>query len=178
MHFKPLFDKQSKKVLGAQAVGKGMDGTIENLKNLELAYSPMHGTAKDVVNVAGLAVENILNGDLEQVPVSKVRELVEADAYIIDVGEANEYEAEHLKGSHNIPLSELRNRMDEISQDIPVYLHCRTGQCSYNVVRILKNNGFGNVINISGSYLSLQNITSIKCQALCRQNIYRVLFIF
>jgi NADPH-dependent 2,4-dienoyl-CoA reductase/sulfur reductase-like enzyme/rhodanese-related sulfurtransferase len=169
MHFKLLFDKQSKKVLGAQAVGKGnvdkridviatlikMDGTIEDLKNLELAYSPMHGTAKDVVNVAGLAAENILNGDLEQVPVSKVRELVEADAYIIDVRETNEYETGHLKGSHNIPLSELRNKMDEIPQDIPVYLHCRTGQRSYNAVRILKNNGFGNVMNISGSYLGI-----------------------
>ena len=169
MHFKLLFDKQSKKVLGAQAVGKRnvdkridviatlikMDGTIEDLKNLELAYSPMHGTAKDIVNVAGLAAEDIPNGDFEQVPVSKVRELVEADAYIIDVREANEYEAGHLKGSHNIPLSELRNRMDEIPQDIPVYLHCRTGQRSYNAVRILKNNGFGNVMNISGSYLDI-----------------------
>ena len=132
-----------------------MDGTIEDLKNLELAYSPMHGTAKDVVNVAGLAAENILNGDLEQVPVSKVRELVEVGSYIIDVREADEYSAAHLKDAHNIPLSELRNRLDEIPQDIPVYLHCRTGQRSYNAVRILKNNGFGNVVNISGSYLGI-----------------------
>ncbi|CAM4144185.1 FAD-dependent oxidoreductase [Lacicoccus alkaliphilus] len=169
MHFKLLFDKHSEKVLGAQAIGKGnadkridviatlikMKGTIKDLKNLELAYSPMHGTAKDVVNVAGLAAENILKGDLAQVPVSKVRELVESGAYIVDVREEKEYAAGHLNGAHNIPLSKLRERMDEIPEDVPVFLHCRTGQRSYNAFRLLSNKGVGNIKNISGGYLGI-----------------------
>ena len=169
MHFKLIFDKQSERVLGAQAIGKGnvdkridviatlikMNGTIKDLKNLELAYSPMHGTAKDVVNVAGLAAENLLKGDLAQVPVSKVRELVEQGAYIVDVREEKEYAAGHLNGAHNIPLSELRGRMDEIPEDISVYLHCRTGQRSYNAFRLLRNKGIENIQNISGGYLGI-----------------------
>ena len=169
MHFKLIFDKQSERVLGAQAIGKGnvdkridviatlikMNGTIKDLKNLELAYSPMHGTAKDVVNVAGLAAENLLKGDLAKVPVSKVRELVEQGAYIVDVREEKEYAAGHLNGAHNIPLSELRGRMAEIPEDIPVYLHCRTGQRSYNAFRLLRNKGIENIQNISGGYLGI-----------------------
>lgn len=169
MHFKLIFDKQSERVLGAQAIGKGnvdkridviatlikMNGTIKDLKNLELAYSPMHGTAKDVVNVAGLAAENLLKGDLVQVPASKVRELVEQGAYIVDVREEKEYAAGHLNGAHNIPLSELRGRMAEIPEDIPVYLHCRTGQRSYNAFRLLKNKGIENIQNIGGGYLGI-----------------------
>jgi NADPH-dependent 2,4-dienoyl-CoA reductase/sulfur reductase-like enzyme/rhodanese-related sulfurtransferase len=169
MHFKLLFDKQSKKVIGAQAIGKGnvdkridvtatlikMNGTIKDLKNLELAYSPMHGTAKDVVNVAGLAAENLLKGDLSQIPVSKVRELVEKGAYIVNVREEKEYAAGHLNGAHNIPLSEHRGRMDEIPVDTPVYLHCRTGQRSYNAFRLLRNKGVENIKNISGGFLGI-----------------------
>ena len=90
-----------------------MNGTIRDLKNLELCYSPVFGTARDVVNQAALVAENILYGRFRQVPVTQVRSLVEEQAFIVDVREKGEYEVGHLKGSVNIPLSELRKRFIE-----------------------------------------------------------------
>ena len=87
--------------------------------------------------------------------MSKVRDLVETGACIIDVREKNEYRLGHLKTSVNIPLSELRDRLDEIPADRPVYLHCRSSQRSYNACMALVNRGYRNVWNISGSYLGI-----------------------
>ena len=71
------------------------------------------------------------------------------------VREKGEYEAGHLKGSVNIPLSELRERTDEIPKDRPVYLHCRSSQRSYNALMALQGRGYENVVNISGSFLGI-----------------------
>ncbi|WP_244833607.1 FAD-dependent oxidoreductase [Clostridium sp. BJN0001] len=169
IHFKMLIEKETGKILGAQAIGKGdttkridiiataikFGATVEDLKDLELCYAPPFSTAKDVVNYAGYVGSNLLNGDFKQVTVSKVRELAESNEYIIDVRERNEYENGHIKNAVNIPLSELRERVNEIPSDRPVYLHCRTGQRSYNAVRALQNLGFTNVYNIAGSFLGL-----------------------
>ncbi len=169
MHFKLIYEYPTGRILGAQAIGKGnvdkridviatmitMGGTLENLKELELCYAPLFGTAKDVVNFAALVGLNLLYGKFRQVPVTIVRELVENDEFIVDVREKHEYEQGHLKNSVNIPLSEIRERMSEIPKDKPVYLHCRSSQRSYNAVMALKNSGYDNVINISGSYLGI-----------------------
>jgi len=169
MHFKLIYEVPTGKILGAQAIGKGnvdkridviaamitMDATLEDLKELELCYSPMFGTAKDIVNFAALVGLNILNGVYKQVPVTMVRELVESNAFIVDVREKHEYAAGHLINAVNIPLSEIRKRMSEIPTDVPVYLHCRSSQRSYNALMALKNSGYNNVINISGSYLGI-----------------------
>lgn len=114
-----------------------------------------YSTAKDVVNYAGYIASNLLNGDFRQVNVDKVRKLVESGAYIIDVREIREYENGHIKGAKNIPLSQLRERINEIPKDIPVYLHCRTGQRSYNAALALQNLGYRNVYNVTGSFLGL-----------------------
>lgn len=185
MHFKLLYEVPTGRVLGAQGIGKGnvdkridviatlimMDGTLEDLKELELCYAPLHGTAKDVVNHAALVALNILNGAYRQVPVTKVRELVESNAFIIDVREKDEYELSHLINSINIPLSELRQRIDEIPMDVPVYLHCRSSQRSYNALMALQHRGFKNVINISGSYLGICNYEYFKDQVTGREKI-------
>ena len=169
MHFKLLFEIQTGKILGAQAIGKGdvtkridivataikFGGTVEDLKDLEFSYAPPFTTAKDIVNYAGYVGSNLLNGEFKQVNVDKVRELVENNNIIIDVREIYEFEKGHIKGAINIPLSELRNRIDEIPNDKPVYLHCRTGQRSYNATLALQNRGFHNVINITGSFLGV-----------------------
>ncbi len=169
MHFKLLFEVPTGKILGAQAIGKGdvtkridivataikFGGTLEDLKDLEFSYAPPFTTAKDIVNYAGYVGSNLLNGDYKQVNVDKVRELVENNNIIIDVREIREFERGHIKGAINIPLSELRKRTDEIPKDKPVYLHCRTGQRSYNATLILQNLGFHNVINITGSFLGI-----------------------
>ncbi|MBD7909249.1 FAD-dependent oxidoreductase [Sporosarcina gallistercoris] len=169
LHFKLVFEVPTGKILGAQAIGKGaadkridviatlisMGGTLEDLKELELTYSPMYSTAKDVVNLAALVALNILYDRFKQVHVSEVRGLVEQGAVIIDVREKNEFANGHLLNAINIPLSELRERMDEIPTNVPVYVHCRSSQRSYNAVMALQNSGFANVVNISGSYLGI-----------------------
>lgn len=169
MHFKLIYEYPTGRILGAQAIGKGnvdkridiiatmitMGGTLEDLKELELCYAPLFSTAKDVVNFAALVALNLLYGRFKQVPVTKVRELVENNAFIVDVREKHEYEKGHLKNAINIPLSELRGRMNEIPKDKPVYLHCRSSQRSYNAVMALQNSGYDNVINISGSFLGI-----------------------
>ena len=169
LHFKLIYEVPTGKVLGAQAIGKGdvtkrvdiiatvikLGGTVEDLKDLELSYAPPFSTAKDVVNYAGYIASNLLEGDFKQVNVDKVRELVEDNAYIVDVREVREFENGHIKGAKNIPLSEFRDRVNEIPKDVPVYLHCRTGQRSYNATLALQNLGYNNVSNITGSFLGL-----------------------
>ncbi len=169
LHFKLIYEYPTGKILGAQAIGKGnadkridviatmiqMGGTLEDLKELELCYAPVVGTAKDAVNHAALVGLNLLYGEFKQIPVTKVRELVESDAFIVDVREEDEYADGHLINSVNIPLSQIRDRADEIPEDEPVYLHCRSAQRSYNAVRALQGMGYDNVINISGSYLGI-----------------------
>ena len=169
VHFKLVFEVPTGKILGAQAIGKGnvdkridviaamitMGGTLEDLKELELCYSPVFGTARDIVNLAALVGLNVLHGVFKQVHVSEVRGLVESGAYIVDVRTPGEYAAGHLKGAVNIPLGELRQRAGEIPKDRPVYLHCRTSQRSYNGIMALKGRGFENLYNISGSFLGI-----------------------
>ncbi|MDO5033741.1 MAG: FAD-dependent oxidoreductase [Eubacteriales bacterium] len=169
LFFKLIFETPSGRILGAQAIGKGavdkridviatlimMHGTLEDLAELELCYSPAYGTAKDVVNHAALVALNILNCEFKQIPVTEVRRLVEEKAFIIDVREPEEYALSHLKTAVNIPMSEFRQRLDEIPKDQPVYVHCRSSQRSYNVARALGQLGFDNIYNIMGSYLGI-----------------------
>ncbi|OCX60714.1 pyridine nucleotide-disulfide oxidoreductase [Lysinibacillus sp. AR18-8] len=169
LHFKLVYETPTGKILGAQAIGKGnadkridviatlitMGGTLEDLKELELSYSPMFNTARDIVNLAALVAQNLLHGHFKQVKVDEVRELIENQAFFLDVREKNEFESGHLINAHNIPLSELRERMDEIPKDQAVYVHCRSGQRSYNAVMALQNSGFSNVFNVSGSFLGI-----------------------
>lgn len=169
LHFKLIFEVPTGKVLGAQAIGKGdavkridviataikFGATAYDLKDLELCYAPPFGTAKDVVNYAGYVASNLLSGSFKQINVDKVRDLVEGGAYIVDVRERMEFENGHIKGAINIPLSELRERANEIPKDKTVYLHCRTGQRSYNAALALQHLGYDNVVNITGSFLGL-----------------------
>ncbi|WP_102341994.1 FAD-dependent oxidoreductase [Galactobacillus timonensis] len=169
IHLKLLFEVPTGRILGAQAIGDHdadrridviatlihMGGTLEDLRDVELCYAPVVSTAKDAVHMAALVGLNVLNGVFRQVKVSDVRGLVENNAYIIDVREKGEYARGHIIGSHNIPLSELRSRVNEIPKERPVYLHCRSSQRSYNALMALQNLGFDNVYNISGSFLGL-----------------------
>ena len=169
LFFKLIFAVPSGKILGAQAVGRGnvdkridviataimLNANLEDLKELELTYSPHFSTAKDVVNHAVLVGLNILNGEFKKVPVTKVRELVESGAMIIDAREEHEHKKSHVKGAVNIPLSQFRGRLDEIPKDQPVYVHCRSSQRSYNMVRALGQLGFENIYNIDGSFLGI-----------------------
>ena len=110
-HFKLVFEVPTGRILGAQSIGAGnvdkridviatmiaMNGTLEDLKELELCYSPIFGTARDIVNQAALVALNVLHGVFRQVHVSDVRELVESGAYIVDVRTPEEFAEGHLK---------------------------------------------------------------------------------
>ena len=169
MYFKLIFEVPTGRVLGAQAIGKGnvdkridviasvikFGGIIEDLKDLELCYAPPFGTAKDVVNFGGYVASNVLERRFKQEHFSKVRELLEAGECIIDIREKGEYAEGHLKGVPNIPLSELRERVNEIPKDRTVYLQCRSGQRSYNACLLLQNLGYTNVVNVTGGILGI-----------------------
>ena len=168
LHFKLVYETPTGKILGAQAIGKGnadkridviatlitMGGTLEDLKELELSYSQCLALPV-ILLIWRLVAQNLLHGHFKQVKVDEVRELIENQAFFLDVREKNEFESGHLINAHNIPLSELRERMDEIPKDQAVYVHCRSGQRSYNAVMALQNSGFSNVFNVSGSFLGI-----------------------
>lgn len=166
---KLIFEYPGGKILGAQVVGKGnvnrrldiiataihFNATVEDLQDIELSYAPFFSTAKDAVKYAALVAVNLLNDEFKQVPVTTVRDLVESGACIIDVREEDEFERSHLINAINIPLSRLRERMDEIPKDKPVYLYCRSSQRSYYAIRALQGNGYTNIYNIQGSFLGI-----------------------
>ena len=171
LYFKLLFEKPTGRIIGAQAIGRGnvdkridviatviaAKATVDQLRNVELCYAPPFGTAKDVVNFAGYVASNILHKTFRHVPVYKIRELSEQGAFIVDVREKDEWDAGHIVNARHIPLSEFRDRMDEIPKDQPVYLQCRSGQRSYNACLALLHNGydFEKVFNISSGFLGL-----------------------
>lgn len=169
LHYKLIYEVPTGRVLGAQAISKGdaakridivatlikFGGTVDDLRDLELCYAPPFSTPKDAGNVAGLVAENLLHGAFRQVYVDQVRNLVESGAYIIDVRPEAMYEKGHLKNAVNIPIAQLRQRLDEIPKDQPVYVYCRIGQTSYNAVMALQGNGFTNIYNISGGFLGI-----------------------
>ncbi|MER0123409.1 FAD-dependent oxidoreductase [Streptococcus sp. ZJ93] len=185
MHFKLVYENPTGKVLGAQAISKGnpvkninviatvisMGGYLEDLKDLELCYAPAFSTAKDVVNFAGIVGLNYLHGVYEQVPVTSVRSLVDNGEFILDVRGKAAFDAAHVKGAVNIPLDEIRERLDEIPKDRAVYIHCRTSWNSYYAICALKGYGYDNIINIQGSFLMLSYYEYFKDQTTGREPI-------
>lgn len=170
MTIKLLFEKPSGRILGAQITGfKGVDKridviataikaglTVHDLTNLELSYAPPFGSAKDPVNIAGYVATNILNGSMKAFHWHDVKNLDPDEAILLDVRTQEEYAHGSLKGAVNIPLDELRERLSELNsaraRSKPVYVFCQVGFRGYVAARILSQNGFDNVYNLSGGY--------------------------
>jgi rhodanese-related sulfurtransferase len=163
MHIKLLFSPDEGKILGAQCVGyDGVDKrldvfatairaglTVFDLEHLELAYAPPYGSAKDPVNMAGFVAANLLRGDVEFWYAEDYPE-VTAGGLIVDVRSPAEYEAWHIDGAVNVPLQEIRERLDEIPHERPIYLYCRVGFRSYLAYRALRQLGFDGVSTLAG----------------------------
>ena len=159
------FDPADGKLLGAQIIGTdGVDkridtlssviqrgSTIEELTEFEHAYAPPYSSAKDPVNMAGYVAENILQKRLHVIPWSAVKDISKADL-LIDVRTALEFVEGNIPGSINIPVDELRNRLDEIEKNKNIFIYCQIGLRGYLAQRILLQNGFQHVQNISGGY--------------------------
>ena len=165
MSIKILFDPENGKLLGAQIVGfNGVDkriemleqviqrgGTIYDLTELEHAYAPPYSSAKDPVNMAGFVAENILKGKSKIIQWRELAELP-ADTIRIDVRTRDEHKLGSIPGFINIPVDELREHLDELPKDKLIVVSCAVGLRGYLAYRILVQNGFKNVRNLSGGY--------------------------
>ena len=130
--------------------------TVRELQDIELAYAPPFSSAKDPVNMAGYAASNILDGLVKKVDVMEIDQLVEGGEYLLDIRTEEEYSLGNINGSVNIPLDELRDRMDEIPKDRNIYVNCQVGLRGYLGCRILNQNGF-NTYNLDGGYSLYSN---------------------
>ena len=165
MSIKILFDPENGKLLGAQIVGfNGVDkriemleqviqrgGTVYDLTELEHAYAPPYSSAKDPVNMAGFVAENILKGKSKIIQWRELAELP-ADTIRIDVRTRDEHKLGSIPGFINIPVDELREHLDELPKDKLIVVSCAVGLRGYLAYRILVQNGFKNVRNLSGGY--------------------------
>jgi rhodanese-related sulfurtransferase len=170
MHIKVLFDPSAGTVLGAQAAGyDGVDKridvfamavrggmTVEDLEEVELAYAPPYGSAKDPVNMAGFQAANLLRGDLHLWYAEEWPALPEGSV-LLDVRSRREHERWNIRGSSLIPLKELRSRMAELPVDRPVFVYCRSGFRSYLAYRALRQNGY-TASTLSGGELTFKAV--------------------
>lgn len=170
MHLKLLFTQEGR-ILGAQIVGHdGVDKridvlatamqaglTVYDLQELELAYAPPYGSAKDPVNFAGFVASNLLRGDTQVVHADALPE----DSLLLDVREPAEHKAGALPGSRLMPLGKIRGRLSELPRDRDIVVYCAVGIRGYIAERILRQRGF-RAWNLSGGYTTWKQFNPVK----------------
>lgn len=178
MTMKVIFDKSSLRILGAQIIGAdGADKRIDviaaairagltapELSELELSYAPPYSSAKDPVNVAGYMIEDLAFGKVRQFHYEDIVRLDESKALLVDARTPGEYSRGHAAGFKNIPLDEIRDRLNEIDVNKPVYVMCQSGLRSYIACRILTQYGY-ECYNFSGGYRFFEIQESAQRQA-------------
>jgi rhodanese-related sulfurtransferase len=152
--------------LGAQGIGRaGVDKRIDvlavaiqagmtvfDLEEMELAYSPQYGSAKDPINMAGFVAAGLLRGDHPQIDVATLMEKPSNERpFLLDVRTPEEFTAGHIPDSVNIPVDDLRSRLDQLPNDREIAAYCRVGQRGYLATRILLQKGL-DAVNVSGGY--------------------------
>ncbi|KAA6450295.1 CoA-disulfide reductase [Bacillus cereus] len=162
---KLIFNKKTGEIYGAQAIGRdGVDKRIDviataikaklkvmDLPDLELAYAPPYSSAKDPVNMVGYAAMNMIEGLVDTVQWHEIDAIVEKGGFVIDVREPFELKQGIIKGSVNIPLDELRERLDEIPKNKELYITCQLGMRGYVAARLLMEKGY-KVKNVDGGF--------------------------
>lgn len=174
MTMKVVFEKNTYRLLGAQIIGyEGVDKRIDvlsaaihsgmsaiQLKNLDLSYAPPYSSAKDPVNMAGFMIENIASGILKQFHFEDIAGLpCDGSVTLLDVRTKREYQKGHIENFMNIPVDELRDRLDEIEKGKPVYVICQSGLRSYIACRILAGNGM-EAYNFSGGFRFYESVAN------------------
>ncbi len=177
MTMKVVFEKETYRLLGAQIVGyEGVDKRIDvlatairtglkatELKDLDLAYAPPYSSAKDPVNMAGFMIENIANGVLKQWHLADADNLPrDGSVTLLDTRTVEEFTLGHIDGFTNIPVDELRERLDELDKGKPVYVICQSGLRSYIACRILAGNDF-ECYNFSGGFRFYDAVMNDRC---------------
>jgi rhodanese-related sulfurtransferase len=165
---KLVFNPETGDVYGAQAVGEdgvekridvlstAMQGgmKVDDLADIELCYAPPVGSAKDPVNMAGMAAQNVIDGMVKQIDWKDLpAAALDPNTVFLDVRNADEIEKLPVlvRGTTCIPLTQLRGRLGELPKDKPIIVSCMSGQRAYYACRILIQNGFEDVSNLSGS---------------------------
>ena len=173
--FKLLFDPQDGRILGAQGVGLGgvekridvlsmaIKGglTVEDLQDFEPCYAPPFNSAKDPVNLMGYYAVNIMEGLVKTVQYSDVDSLDLNESVILDVRESFEMLMGSIPNSINIPLGQLRHRLNELPVDKKIYITCQVGLRGYVACRLLMQHGF-DCYNIDGGYKTYQSVKALK----------------
>ena len=177
MTMKVVFEKGTYRLLGAQIVGyEGVDKRIDvlataihagmkatELKDLDLTYAPPYSSAKDPVNMAGFMIDNISKGVLKQWFLEDVNTLPrDGSVVLLDTRTEREYARGHIDGFVNIPVDELRDRMDEVESGKPVYVICQSGLRSYIATRILSENGY-ECYNFAGGFRFYDVVVNDRC---------------
>lgn len=169
MALKMIFDAKTGEILGAQGVGiEGVDKRIDviatairggitapELADLELAYAPPFGSAKDPINMLGYVAENMMSGLLETAQWSQIDEFEDRGFQLVDVRTSSEYAAGSIPGAMSMPVDEIRNRVAELTNK-DVLVNCQVGQRGHTATMLLKELGF-NAVNLDGGYLTWSN---------------------
>jgi rhodanese-related sulfurtransferase len=159
---KLIFRKTDGVLLGAQAVGEvgverridvismaiQMGATVFDLEETELCYAPQYGAAKDPVNMAGMVAANVVRDDVLQ---AHWKDVHDEGVFCLDVREPAEFRDGSVDGAINIPLGQLRDRLEELPRDREIWVKCSVGQRAYYACRLLSQYGF-RVKNLSGGY--------------------------
>ena len=168
MTLKLIFDPDTGRLLGAQAVGGvGVDKRIDvlavaiqagmtvfDLEEMELCYAPQYGSAKDPINMAGFVAGGLLRGEHPQVDVEAVLVAAAAEqVLLLDVRTPQEFASGHIPGAVNIPVDDLRSRLNELPRDRKIAAYCQVGQRGYLATRILLQAGCS-VVNVGGGYMT------------------------
>ncbi|WP_037985569.1 CoA-disulfide reductase [Thalassobacillus devorans] len=172
---KMLFNPENGKIYGAQIVGKdGVDKRIDvlataikgdlkvhDLPDLELAYAPPFSSAKDPVNMLGYVAENIIDGAVEITHWDEIDEKVSQGALVLDVRDEKELEQGYIPGAINIPLHDLRHRMDELPKGKPIHVNCQVGLRGYLATKLLRLNGY-DARNLDGGWTTYSIANRVK----------------
>jgi NADPH-dependent 2,4-dienoyl-CoA reductase/sulfur reductase-like enzyme/rhodanese-related sulfurtransferase len=170
---KLIFDPKTGEILGGQGVGvDGVDKRIDviatairggitapELADLELAYAPPFGSAKDPVNMLGYIAENMMSGLLKTAQWSQTQEYREAGYQLIDCRTPSEFKNGAIPGAINIPVDEIRERVSEIKNE-PILVNCQVGQRGHTATMLLKELGF-DATNLDGGYLTYSNSPAV-----------------
>ena len=172
LSIKLVYDRSNARLLGGQAFGEaGVDKridvmamallgkmTLHDLARVDLSYAPPYSSANDPVNVAAFVGENDIEGYSPNITATQLADALQSGAppLVLDVRTATEYAAGHIRGAVNIPVDELRDRLNELPADQDIAIHCKSGFRGHLAARILRQRGFDKVTNVTGGWTSFE----------------------